>query len=150
MSADNQFWFVIPNNFLTNKKYIPSKRMYERIGDIPRPIVRALLTALPVYITPDPLNAFVALKEDVLPAWVVIYFIRCQHYLDSPLTCKFFRALYLLEWVRATIVGVEPEFLSRSADRRHQSDATQTEEEGSDVQSEPVGPKRRRLGKGKD
>lgn len=150
LSADNQFWFVIPNNFLSNKKYIPSKRMYDRIGEIPRPIIRALLTAFAADIPPDPVNAFVALKEGRLPAWVVIYFIRCQHYLDSPLACKFFRALYLLEWVRASIVGVEPGFLPSSGVPRRQSDAAQNEEVGSDADSEPGGPKRRRLGEGQD
>lgn len=148
--ADNQFWFVIPNHFLTNKKYIPSKRMYNRLGDIPVPIIRAMLTALPPYITADPVNAFVALKEGTLPAWVLIYFIRSQHYLDSPLACKFFRALYLLEWVRATIVGVEPDFLRGTAERRHHSDATATDEVGSEDDSEPDGPKRQRMGEGNE
>lgn len=123
MRSDSHLWFSVPNNFLESKKYVPSRRMFSRLGKIPSAVIRALLTALPPETPIDPMNCFIALKTGKLPSWLLIYFVRQQHNLDSPMTTKFFRALHLMEWVRAELIGVEYQPPTR-AERRRQITAS--------------------------
>lgn len=134
MAGDSEFWFSIPINFLDGQKYVPSRRMFDRLGIIPRAILRAILVALPPDQPIDPLNCFLAVKTGRLPPWVVIFFIRQQHYLDSPMATKFFRALHLIEWVRADLLGIDyrPPTRAERRSRRVAGQSEQTEPDGSD------------------
>lgn len=102
MSRDS-FSFVLPVNYLDAKKYHPSVRTFERLGPLPDCVVRCLVDVLPPNIEVDPFTVFFYVRRGYVPVWLVNFFIDKQDKTIAPLTTKFFRAIHLIEMVRAQL-----------------------------------------------
>ena len=81
--ADDTFWFDVPTHYIDNpKKYIPDKEQCDVILDqVPAIVSDAILSVMQENIPIGAYNVFDQLMtEQLLPNFVVIWFIRQQYY----------------------------------------------------------------------
>ena len=97
--------FEVPNNFLNPEKYRPSELSTEWLKYIPDVVAAALYEAMGPGVPLDPLMPFVYLKKNLLPEFVVAFFMHAQGKSRIGKSTRFYRALYLIETYRKFIFG---------------------------------------------